>query len=228
MEMSDKEEEIIESYEIDEEELDDDYYDEDEEYQEFTDVGVLETNSRKERISNIILIIITIIILLAVVDIIRIISFDKKPFFAIPTTTYKDGGTKEYYGLGYKVIDYHQIQGRRDTEIGLWSLQYNTTAITIKDKDLAQAIIVDNKYHKYHKKFVRISSYLQENNVEKRELLLREKKATTPLNIICEVVSDQAILDNYIVGKNITILGTIKKYDKTNGTIIVENCFAEQ
>ena len=226
MEMSDKEEEIIESYEVEEEELEDDY--EDEEYQEFTDVGVLETNTRKQRIHTIIFFIITLIILLTVIDLIRIISFDKKPFFAIPVATYEDGGTKEYYGLGYKVIAYHQIQGRRDQEIGLWNLQYNTTAMTLKDSELAKEIMEDNKYHSYQNKFVRISSLLQENNPEKRELLLREKNAMNPLNIICKVVPDQPTLENYIVGKKITILGTIKNYDKNKGTITIENCFAEQ
>ena len=41
----------------------------------------------------------------------------------IRTSIYKDGGTKEYYGLGYKVIKYNQIEGRRDTQIGLWNLK---------------------------------------------------------------------------------------------------------
>lgn len=35
-------------------------------------------------------------------------KFSKRPIFAIPGATYKDGGTREYYGLGYKVIKYNK------------------------------------------------------------------------------------------------------------------------
>lgn len=38
---------------------------------------------------------------------------NKPPLFAIKTGIYKDGGTKEYKGLGYKVIDYNQLDGGR-------------------------------------------------------------------------------------------------------------------
>ncbi|MBS8263921.1 hypothetical protein DYI25_05665 [Mesobacillus boroniphilus] len=39
---------------------------------------------------------------------------DKPPNFSILSNVYKDGGTKVYTGLGYKVIDYNQIDGRKD------------------------------------------------------------------------------------------------------------------
>ena len=39
---------------------------------------------------------------------------DEPPLFAIETNRYKDGGTTVYTGLGYKVIDYNQIDGRKD------------------------------------------------------------------------------------------------------------------
>jgi len=39
---------------------------------------------------------------------------DNPPVFAIRTHLYKDGGTSIYQGLGYKVIDYNQIDGRKD------------------------------------------------------------------------------------------------------------------
>lgn len=34
--------------------------------------------------------------------------------FAIKTNRYKDGGTPVYIGVGYKMIDYNQIDGRKD------------------------------------------------------------------------------------------------------------------
>ncbi|OCA90475.1 hypothetical protein A8F94_00870 [Bacillus sp. FJAT-27225] len=41
---------------------------------------------------------------------------NKPPLFVITTAMYKDGGTKEYKGLGYKVIDYNELdgEGRQD------------------------------------------------------------------------------------------------------------------
>jgi hypothetical protein len=51
---------------------------------------------------------------------------DKAPIFAIHTVTYKDGGTKEYMGLGYKIIRYSIIEGRQDTDFGTWLITYNS------------------------------------------------------------------------------------------------------
>lgn len=49
---------------------------------------------------------------------------DQAPIFALNTVTYKDGGTKVYVGLGYKVIRYHVIEGRKDTDFGCWFITY--------------------------------------------------------------------------------------------------------
>ena len=46
-----------------------------------------------------------------VTDVIRVTKHQKTPVFAINTKIYKDGGSKEYTGLGYKVIKYNQLQG---------------------------------------------------------------------------------------------------------------------
>lgn len=49
----------------------------------------------------------------------------EKPIFCVNTTTYRDGGTKEYLGLGYKVIDFHTLEGYDDIKIGTCFMQYN-------------------------------------------------------------------------------------------------------
>lgn len=49
----------------------------------------------------------------------------KKPIFCINIRTYRDGGTKEYLGLGYKVIDFHTLEGFDDIKIGTWFINYN-------------------------------------------------------------------------------------------------------
>lgn len=51
---------------------------------------------------------------------------DQAPIFAIESVTYKDGGTKVYLGLGYKVIRYRVIEGRQDTDFGSWFITYNS------------------------------------------------------------------------------------------------------
>ncbi len=38
---------------------------------------------------------------------------EKPPIFAIPIVKYKDGGSVEYYGLGYKVIKYVDLAAER-------------------------------------------------------------------------------------------------------------------
>lgn len=35
-----------------------------------------------------------------------------------------DGGTIEYFGLGYKVIDFHTLAGFDDIKIGSWFMEY--------------------------------------------------------------------------------------------------------
>jgi len=35
-----------------------------------------------------------------------------KPFFAAKSGIYKDGGTTEYKGIGYKVIDYNHLMNK--------------------------------------------------------------------------------------------------------------------
>lgn len=51
----------------------------------------------------------------------------EKPIFCIqnPAGIIKDGGTVEYFGLGYKVIDFHTIAGFDDIKIGTWFMDYN-------------------------------------------------------------------------------------------------------
>lgn len=42
---------------------------------------------------------------------------EKPPKFAIKGSVYKDGGTTVYNGLGYRITDYNQMDGRNDIQI---------------------------------------------------------------------------------------------------------------
>lgn len=76
------------------------------------------------------IVIIGIIVILAIVFF--VIDYNKvqkqeKPIFCIkyPTANLADGGTVEYLGLGYKVIDFHTIAGFDDIKIGTWFMNYD-------------------------------------------------------------------------------------------------------
>lgn len=56
---------------------------------------------------------------------------NKSPVFAIPITMYKDGGSTEYYGLGYKVIKYVSLTAERGPEVekvdfGTWFMKFSS------------------------------------------------------------------------------------------------------
>lgn len=79
---------------------------------------------------KILFIIIGIIIVLGIVffmvDYNRV-QKQEKPIFCIqnPAGIISDGGTIEYFGLGYKVIDFHTLAGYDDIKIGSWFIDYN-------------------------------------------------------------------------------------------------------
>lgn len=79
-----------------------------------------------KKILKIIILIIIIWLILFWTDYIFIKKFDK-PIFMIRTTIYEDGGTKEYYGFGYKLIKYNLIDGYKENHIGTWFMKYNPT-----------------------------------------------------------------------------------------------------
>jgi len=188
------------------------------------------------KILNIMFIMISIIIVMIGVDYICVENYNKGPFFAIPIHTYKDGGSKEYIGLGYKVIKYNQIQGRKDKIIGTWALKYNTTPLTIEDLDLS---IEFNKnktktYNKYNKKFLRIISTLEnidtDNNLITIGYVDEGKKYS--LDIVCQMANKDSNISNLKVNSKITVIGTVSGYDyktkNTVATLYLSNCFAEQ
>lgn len=50
----------------------------------------------------------------------------KSPIFCIHCGTFKDGGTKIYVGLGYKVIEYHKLNGYKNIHIGTLFMKYDS------------------------------------------------------------------------------------------------------
>ena len=79
---------------------------------------------------KILFIIVGIVVILGIiffaVDYNRV-QKQEKPIFCIqnPAGVISDGGTIEYFGLGYKVIDFHTLAGFDDIKIGTWLMDYN-------------------------------------------------------------------------------------------------------
>lgn len=227
MNLGEKEEELMDSYN------DEEY----EEYEEFEEADVEDEKIAKaKKMINLFFTAIIIIIIAISIDVIAVSRFNKGPFFAIPLHSYNDGGSKAYYGIGYKVIKYHQLQGRRDKEIGLWSLKYNTEPITIKDVDLAIEFTGNEieSFEKYYKKFVRVISTLHKVDEKNHKITIgyQDEDHKYSLDVICHMVKDQENISSFEEEKSITIIGTISdfqwKTDTENNQLIVENCFAEQ
>ncbi|CEG26238.1 hypothetical protein [Bacillus sp. B-jedd] len=68
----------------------------------------------KRKITYLLLVIFTLVLFFSVDY--NLAKNNKPPVFAINTEIYKDGGTKEYQGIGYKVLDYNELdgEGRQD------------------------------------------------------------------------------------------------------------------
>ncbi len=247
MNLASKEQEIIKSYEEEPEEIIEEETDEIKEneenvekaydYEAYEEEELWNRKDKKaKRIINIFFGIVMLILVMIATDVICVAKYNVGPFFSIPLHTYNDGGTKEYYGLGYKVIKYHQTQGRRDREIGSWSLKYNTNPITVEDVDMAIEFSenTEKAYTKYYKKFVRIISTLEEVDKKNRTITIgyQDEGKKYDLTIKCNMVKEQNNLNKLEIGKEITIIGSIKDFkqatSKQSNRVYISDCFAEQ
>jgi len=68
--------------------------------------------------------VIIIFISVLSIDIYRL-EQNLEPIFCIKIGAYSDGGTKEYLGLGYKIIDYNKLDGYDGYKIGTWFMFYD-------------------------------------------------------------------------------------------------------
>ena len=73
----------------------------------------------------------------------------KRPIFMIRTVIYKDGGTKEYYGLGYKVIKCNTLNDDKTLSIGTWFIKYNCDTKPIEENiTLTDSVKFSKEYTK--------------------------------------------------------------------------------
>ena len=184
----------------------------------------VEEEKKIRKISTIIMIVIIVIGVLVTTDILLVSKAHVGPFLAIRTKVYDDGGTKEYYGLGYKVIKYNQVVGRRDTVIGSWGIKYNTNPETFTIRELAYSIINDNNNHVGE--FIRLTGTISSKNNKNNTVTL---KFTDDIDGKYDLTVKAELLSENIKDLNkdapISLIGVIKSYD--NKTLTIENVFAE-
>lgn len=78
--------------------------------------------------SSIIVLVLSIVIFVVFFSIdIYMLENNKTPICSIETLMYTDGGTKEYLGLGYKIIDYNKLDGYDGYKIGTWFMYYDNS-----------------------------------------------------------------------------------------------------
>ena len=184
----------------------------------------VEEEKKIKKISTIIMIVIIVIGVLVTTDILLVSKAHIGPFLAVNTKTYNDGGTKEYYGLGYKVIKYNQKVGRRDTVIGSWGIKYNTNPETFTIRELAYSIINDNNNHVGE--FIRLTGTISSKNNKNNTVTL---KFTDDIDGKYDLTVKAELLSKNIKDLNkdapISLIGVIESYD--NKTLTIENVFAE-
>lgn len=155
------------------------------------------------------------------------------PFLAVKVKTHNDGGTKEYYGLGYKVIKYKVKDGRNTTVVGSWTLKYDPTskASTVEELGISFRNNTKEALKNSYKQFFIVTGKIDSiDKTNKKVVLIYEDKDggnyTTKAEFYLKNISK---LKNYSKGDTITISGTFTKYTpKKNNivrTITFNNCF---
>ena len=152
--------------------------------------------TRKQKIIArlVVILCIGILIVTFTVDYNRVKN-QKKPIFCIksPAGGIMDGGTIEYFGLGYKVIDFHTIAGFDDIKIGTWFMDYNDFEEEIKA---------------YEKKYKEKLLMNEENNSDLENVIMKVDSTTikpTSISIIIINNNDNEIGydEEYKIQKNI-------------------------
>lgn len=209
---------------------------EDEELNEAEKKSSPKKKNKAKLIINIVFVILIILITIISIDIVCVAKYDKGPFFAIKTAVYKDGGSKVYYGIGYKVIKYNLIRGKKGMEIGTWGLKYNSNPTNLSSLDLAIEFTNNPKkaYFKFYKKFLRVNGTFVNKDETNNKLTLAyiDEDGKYNLDIVC-TMGEEINIPEYPEGNNqITVVGTVTdfepKTDTKNRTLYMSNCFDEQ
>lgn len=93
-----------------------------------------------KKVVKILLILILICVIFFTIDYIRAKN-NQGPIFCIRIGILKDGGTKEYWGTGYKVIDFNRLSGYDEVKIVTWFMDYNDFTNEYEEYEKQQEIL---------------------------------------------------------------------------------------
>ena len=230
---------------IKEKELLDSYNNELEEYEEIEEYEITDEKPKKIKIKskkksslflNILFTVIIILICIISIDVLAVKKFKTGPFFVIQTKTYDDGGTKEYLGLGYKVIKYNQTRGRKNTVIGTWGLKYDDGVLETEAIDLAIEF-TDNPaaaQKKYKEQFMKVSGVLTNVSMNENSITIsyKDPDGKYNLDIVCEMASKKEELENLEINIRISATGNENRFEYATpdkpATLYLTDCYAEQ
>lgn len=196
----------------------------------YIDLGE-EKQKKTLSIINIIFIVVLALMIMITADVVAITKYQAGPFFAIRTKVYKDGGTSQYYGLGYKVIKYNQEKGRKDKVIGPWSMSYVAKPTKVATIDLALELRNEQKtaLQKYYGEYLELTGTISKLGKNKITVTYKDPKKEYTLEVIGNISTEVEDMSQYKVGDEIIILGTIASYElKTDSTpirVYMNNCF---
>lgn len=134
----------------------------------------------------------------------------EKPIFCINYSTLRDGGTKAYIGLGYKVIDFNMLNGYNEMKIGSWFMQY---------EDL------ESEYSAYTEEQLNPIEEIIEKNIDEQKLLEeipQEYSMQQAIKDGCVVISYNAVFNNIRLNSFITNTNADNENRKSDFIRIVE------
>ena len=173
---------------------------------------------------TIIMIVALVLGTLIFIDILVANYTNAGPFLAVKVKTHNDGGTKEYYGLGYKVIKYRVKDGRNTTVVGSWTLKYDPTtkATTVEELGISFRNNTKEALKDSYKQFFIVNGKIDSiDKTNKKVVLIYEDKDggnyTTKAEFYLKNISK---LKNYSKGDTITISGTFTKYTPKKNNIV--------
>ena len=97
------------------------------------------------------------------------------PLFCKKGNIANDGGTQEYIGLGYKVIDFNKISGYDKIKIGSYFMKYEDfeDEIAKEEKEMQSKVIIENNngnYFEITEKAQNLKDIILSNNFEIMEI----------------------------------------------------------
>lgn len=194
-------------------------------------VTIDEEKKLKKRFT-IIMIVALILGTLIFIDILIANYTSVGPFLAVKVKTHNDGGTKEYYGLGYKVIKYRVKDGRNVTVVGSWTLKYDPTskASTVEELGISFRNNPKEALRNSYKQFFIVTGKIDSiDNTNKKIVLIYEDKDGGNYTTKAEFyLKNTSKLKKHKKGDTVIVSGTFIKYTPKNGsaarTITFNNC----